>query len=117
MPQRQQTDHRQGTGQQPSSKKESTSPQGRGSEQEQEQQNDVNRRESHAESVGQQLRPDRGFHHAGAQSRRIKVAKPMLTARLTTPRRALQKALSLVLRKSLKELTSPYSSVVPSVRR
>jgi len=38
-----------------------------------------------------------------AQSRRINAARPILTPRLTTPRMALQKALSLVSRKLLKE--------------
>ena len=43
--------------------------------------------------------------------------RPMLTPKLTTPSRALQKALSLVSRKLLKTCQGLYSPVVPSGSR
>ena len=91
-------------------------------QQQQQQQNDVDGRQRHAKPVGQQFRPDPGFRHRlcserSAQSRRIKAASPMLTPKLTTPSRALQEALSLVLRKLLKERQGLQSSVLPSGSR
>ena len=88
-------------------------------QQQQQQQNDVDGRQRHAKPVGQQFRPDPGFRHGpcselAAHSCRIRAARPMLTPKLTTPSRALQKALSLVSRKLLKTCQGLYSPVVPS---
>jgi len=122
MAQRQQPDHRQGAGQQPAAHKQATAPQRRAPQQQQQQQNDVDGRQRHAKPVGQQFRPDPGFRHGpcselAAHSRRIRAARPMLTPKLRTPSRALQKALSFVSRKLLKTCQGLYSPVVPSGSR